>query len=253
MGLSYYEGKSQTLDLSFRDSLVVPGGTTVQVGKTYDLYIKITNQGSDLYDGMVYFHGLITTDFSKVDIINPSSTFALDSIKGTYLRVFPTQTIIIRKKLYISDKYFKVDSNNIVIIWPSGKNKPGAALLDDNNVTNNISQPFKVVYVEDLRVTSPFMTGASIKKNVLGNDKAFISYPNPADNVINLINFNNLSGDLLVTDLNGRKLIARQIEEDEERVTIPLKENQMQLSEGIYFIHVNTLTTHYVYKFLIKH
>lgn len=256
MLLSLERGTAQSVintDLAFKDSFALPKNRNIQMNKVYDLYITIKNQGTDFFAGSIAFHAGVYSSERLIDFTSLKSTFCIDSNDIPFYAIPPGDEITIRKRVRFTDKYFKPDTSNIVIIWPSGKNKPYSNMFEDLDVTNNYTNPFHRLNI--LSNGKPVILGSipSIKEEEGNSDKSFISFPNPADNVINIINYHNQNGFITVRDLNGRAVLTKNMYANEDKIQLPLRSETSTLKEGFYFLQIETKLEKYHFKFLVKH
>ncbi|WP_103070396.1 M12 family metallo-peptidase [Aquimarina sediminis] len=88
----------------------------------------------------------------------------------------------------------------------------------------------------------------------LGGDLSFITYPNPAKNLLNLeiSNLKSSSAHITIKDMNGRALEIVELKSPPGGIVVRKVIDISKLSTGIYFVQINTGTKTLTQKIFIK-
>jgi hypothetical protein len=110
---------------------------------------------------------------------------------------------------------------------------PKAGLPDGTQITNTgyIYFDFNPAIVTN---TTTNTIDYTLGINDPGASVQLVIYPNPASDHVTIITGDNIQGDIIVTDISGRKLLVQKVQQRQEQV------NVKDLNSGIYFVTLRT-------------
>jgi len=239
--------KAQEYDLEFKDSLAT-GGATLKVGSTYNLYVWVKNNGPQMFNGPLALHAFVGLTESDFNTSSPQTSIALDSNGAITYNIRPGESILVKKTIYISDKLFGADSTHIIIIWPSGKAKPGSALFTDVNNTNNIAKPYiKIKVTNGKPKRNSFTTSIG---TVYSDDNLISIYPNPVSDYIYIACNNKLKATVQIMDMNGKLIFTTTLSGTEKIQSIDITNSDV-FKSGLYILNLisnrGTKSSHRLY------
>ena len=215
---------------------------TVHFGNKVVLNIKFQNYGAfpvvsgnyqpDSFPGGKYkFNYHVSPDGNK----NKVDTTITLLLPGLAYKAYGT----IQDTIYINKNYFKFynsDTNNIIIIWPTGGSIAGTKDSIDSTQHNNYQ--FHLY---------PHNSGINIPQD----QSSFKVFPNPAKDVVNIEMKESGNGTISLFDLTGKILITKPFAANAgENLRLPLNEGSA-IPDGMYLVGIQTSSGNQVSKLMI--
>jgi len=215
---------------------------TVHFGDKVVLNIKFQNYGAfpvvsgnyqpDSFPGGKYkFNYHVSPDGNK----NKADTTITLLLPGLAYKAYGT----IQDTIYISKNFFKFynsDTNNIVIIWPTGGSISGTK--DSIDSTQRNTYQFHLY---------PHNSGINIPQG----QSSFKVFPNPAKDVVIIEMNESGNGTISLFDLTGKILITKPFAVNAgENLRLPLNE-AAAIPDGLYLVGIQTSTGNQVSKLMI--
>jgi len=214
----------------------------VHLGNKVVLNIQFQNYGAfpivngnyqpDSFPGGKYkFNYNVSIDGNRSKIDSTITLF----IPGLAYKGYGTiqDTIYINKDFF---KFYNADTNNIIIIWPTGSGIAGAKDSIDSTKSNYYQFH---LYPHDAGISIP------------SNQSSFTVFPNPAKDVVNIEMKESGNGIIRLIDMTGKVMIAKPFATNAgEHLNLPLNEGA-SIPDGLYLIGIQTSAGNQVEKFMI--
>jgi hypothetical protein len=208
---------------------------TVYKDCEYQLAGGIRNNGPGTFPG---YSGLVMNVWVGRDSVDHATLQPMFTMPAFNLSAInPNGTATISMPLKILDNYFKVDSNNIIIVWPYDT-------YQDEDQENNYA------HTDSVFASSDSTQCTSGMQETYGTLR-FGMYPNPAQNELHLnLGLLNQDGQIAIMDIMGHTVYTTLVQRGEMELTLPLSS---ELANGLYFVSLHIGDKVGVSKLQIKH
>lgn len=244
-------GFSQNYDLEFDYSVNGTATDTLVLGKSYGFEAIMYNNGPGDFSDMLDFRFYIGTSSSGFNPAITKEFFKINNPKFLSIPIYGTESY--HGQFDVSPLYFKENSYNIVIIWPTD------SYHDQNNkndykilkffVKSSEVKPENKLFVKKNNIQNEYQSSL----NTIEGTSKLSFYPNPASNILNVYVKVAESGTLKITDINGKLIQQAVIGTDQRQSFVPfqLTKDGTALPNGIYLISLETGNYCEVKKFVV--